>query len=128
MPSNLFYILDLIIGFASPVLFLVLYRLNVISRQSWRIFWLGAAIGLTWEIPMFVGSYETTTLATLTTITPYPFHYAVFMILHTLWDGGLFYFNGHPITLFPQLVWFYGSLLFYFLVLHFIPQKNPERN
>lgn len=187
MPSGLFYTLDLIIGFSSPVLVFILYRLKLISRQSWLVFWLGAAIGLTWEIPMFVGSYETTALVTLTTITPYPFHYSLFMVSHTLWDGGLFligywlvlffcdgpcfdrfnpkaliiliiygqlqeflvefgavsssawtfirydwnpalfHFNEHPITLFPQLVWLYGSGLFYFLVLKWIPKKQIQK-
>jgi len=44
------------------------------------------------------------------------------------WNPALFYFHGHPITLFPQLVWLYGSLLFYFLLLKLIPSINPEKN
>jgi hypothetical protein len=173
---SMFYELDLIIGFGAPILVGILYQLKIISKSSVKIFWLGALIGLTWEIPMFVGSYETSWLITLETIHPYPYHYSLFMISHTLWDGGLFligywlvnlfskspqfkefnlkelmitvlygqgqellvefgavsnfawtfivywwnpalfYVNGSPITLFPQLVWLYGSLLFYFIV------------
>lgn len=183
MPSfqDMFYWNDLAIGFSAPLLVFVLFRMKKISGFSLRVFWLGAAIGLTWEIPMFVGSYETTALATLTTIRPYPLHYLVFMISHTLWDGGLFligywlvllmckapqfagfnfrellvllvygqlqefmvemgatgneawtfivywwnpvlfYWNGHPITLFPQLCWLYGPIAFYFLLLKLRP-------
>ena len=66
----IFYLLDLIIGYTAPILFYVLYRLKLINKFSLKIFWIGAAIGLTWEIPMFVGSYETTTLVTLKTINP----------------------------------------------------------
>jgi hypothetical protein len=175
--SELFYILDLIIGYTAPIFVFFLYRIKKINKLSWYVFWVGAAIGLTWEIPMFVGSYSTTFLVTLETISPYPFHYSVFMISHTLWDGGLFligywlvllicrapqferfnakellilivygqiqellvetgavansawvfieywwnpalfYVNGYPITLYPQLVWLCGPILFYYVIL-----------
>ncbi len=173
----IFYHIDLIIGFSAPILVYVLYRLKKIRKFSWYIFWVGAAIGLTWEIPMFIGSAETTYFVTIETIRPYPYHYLIFMISHTLWDGGLFlmgywlvlllckspnfehfnikeliilivygqiqeliveigavsnsawtfivywwnpalfHVNGYPITLYPQLVWLYGPIVFYYLLL-----------
>ena len=172
----MFYWIDLAIGFSAPMLVFLLLGMKKISRFSWCIFWVGAAIGLTWEIPMFVGSNVTTALATIITIRPYPVHYSIFVISHTLWDGGLFligywlvlllckspqfesfnvkeilvlvgygqiqefmvemgatandawafvvywwnpalfHWNGHPITLFPQLCWVYGSIVFYLLL------------
>ncbi|MHA1150970.1 MAG: hypothetical protein ACTSR8_22340 [Promethearchaeota archaeon] len=35
------------------------------------------------------------------------------------WNPALFYVNEYPITLYPQLCWLYGSLLFYSSVLKF---------
>jgi hypothetical protein len=180
--QDLFYWLDLAVGFSGPVFAFFLLRMKIISGFSWRVFWVGAAIGLTWEIPIFVGSYETTALATIVAIRPYPLHYLTFMISHTLWDGGLFligywlvlllcrepqfksfnvkellvllvwgqfqefmvemgstannawtfieywwnpalfHWNGHPITLFAQLVWLYGPIAFYFILLKLKPK------
>ena len=182
----IFYQLDLIIGFSAPILVYVLYRTKKIDKFSWYIFWIGAAIGLTWEIPMFVGSYETTFFVTLTTISPYPYHYLIFMVSHTLWDGGLFllgywlvklickspqfdefnvkelviliiygqiqeiiveigavsndawtfiaytwnpalfFFNGYPITIYPQICWLYGILMFYYVVLKLKPKFDEK--
>ena len=184
--SNLqaiFYQLDLLIGFGAPILVYILYRINKISKLSLCIFWMGAAIGLTFEIPMFVGSYEGFFI-TIETIRPYPFHYIVFMISHTFWDGGLFligywlvillckspnfdkfkikelvilivygqiqeiivefgavsnntwtfieywwnpalfYVNEYPITLYPQICWLYGILIFYYILLKMKPKFN----
>ena len=33
------------------------------------------------------------------------------------WNPTLFFFNGHPITLFPQVFWLYGSTVYYLLLL-----------
>ncbi len=175
--QDLFYYFDLLIGFTAPIIVYILYRTDKIDRLSWCVFWLGAAVGLTWEIPMFIGSYETTFFITLETIRPYPYHYLFFMICHTLWDGmlfligyrlvlllsksprfdkfnikelliliiygqiqefiveigavsnsawtffvywwnpALFYVNEYPITLYPQLSWLFGTILFYYLLL-----------
>ena len=175
--QDYFFYLDLLIGFTAPIIVLILYKFKKINKISWLVFWIGAAIGLTWEIPMFVGSYENTFFVTLRTIRPYPFHYSIYMISHTFWDGGLFligywlvlliskepqfktfsikellitilygqiqeilvelgaisnsawtfieywwnpalfYVNGYPITLYPQLCWLLGSLFFYLTVL-----------
>ena len=87
--ESVFYQLDLLIGFGAPILVYILYRINKINKFSLYVFWVGAAIGLTWEIPMFVGSYEGFFI-TIQQIRSYPFHYLVFMISHTLWDGALF--------------------------------------
>ncbi len=133
---------------------------------------------------MFVGSNEGFFM-TLEVIRPYPLHYLIYMISHTLWDGALFligywivlliyksphfekfnlkelmvliiygqiqeilveigavsnlawtfivywwnpalfYVNGYPITLYPQICWLYGTFLFYFLLLK-MKSKNKE--
>ena len=87
--KNSYYWLDLLVGFGSPILLFTLYRLKKVDRLDWRLFWLGAFIGLFWEIPIFVLSGESS-LPIVTWPRPFPFHYSVFMISHTLWDGAIF--------------------------------------
>lgn len=85
-----YYWLDLLVGYAAPLIAFGLYRTGRISRFVWRLFWVGCALGLTWEIPMFVLSAADTGLPLLVWVRPLPAHYLVFMLSHTLWDGGLF--------------------------------------
>lgn len=84
-----YYYADLIIGFLFPIFFYFLYRTGKADKTIWRLFWLGAAIGLAWEVPIFVLSQHTS-FPIISWIRPLPFHYIIFVIAHTLWDGGLF--------------------------------------
>ena len=86
----IYYVLDLLVGFGSPFLVYALYRRDKVEKLVWHLFWVGAAIGLTWEIPIFVLSAETSDWATIRWVQPLPLHYSVFLLSHTLWDGGLF--------------------------------------
>jgi hypothetical protein len=85
-----YYCLDLLVGYGSPILFYLLYRTGRIDRFLWHFYWIGVAVGLLWEIPIFVLSGEATSLPLVTWTRPIPAHYAVFMISHSLWDGLLF--------------------------------------
>ena len=87
---SLYYYLDLLVGYSSPLLFYLLYKTGRINRFLWHFFWIGFLVGLTWEIPIFVLSAESTTLPIVTWIRPFPVHYLVFMISHSLWDGLIF--------------------------------------
>ena len=84
-----FYLIDFTIGAALPLTLLFLYLGKKISTFTWRIFWIGTAIGLTWEIPLSnldgLGIVDVFTF-----ITPPPAHFALIIISHSLWDGGLF--------------------------------------
>lgn len=84
-----YYWLDLLVGYGSPVVLYVLYRRKLVAARDWRLFWLGALIGLTWEIPIFMLSAHAI-LPIVTWIRPFPTNYAIFMISHTLWDGAIF--------------------------------------
>jgi len=88
--SDYYYHLDLLVGFSSPVVFYLLYRTGRIDRFLWRFFWIGVAVGATWEIPIFVLSGEPTSLPLISWVRPLPAHYLVFMVCHSLWDGLLF--------------------------------------
>jgi hypothetical protein len=84
-----FYWLDLAIGYATPLLVWSLYRRARLSRPVWQLFWIGCALGLTWEVPVFVLSAHDTGVPLLGWVRPLPLPYPVFLLAHTLWDGGL---------------------------------------
>ena len=54
-----------------------------------RLFWLGVAIGLTWEIPIFASTIVAPN-AIVGFVREPPLHPMVFMVAHAFWDGGLF--------------------------------------
>jgi len=82
-----YYYLDLLIGFSSPFIFYFLYKTGRIEKYVWHFFWIGVIVGLTWEIPIFVLSGESTPVPVIIWIRPLIAHYLVFMISHSLWDG-----------------------------------------
>ncbi len=81
--------LDLLIGFGSPLVLLWAHASGRISVRWWRLFWLGAAVGLTWEVPIFVLSTYTS-VPIVSWPTALPLSPMILMVSHTLWDGGLF--------------------------------------
>jgi hypothetical protein len=84
-----FYYLDFAIGAAVPLTVIVLYASKIISPFTWKMFWIGTAIGLMWEMPLStldgLGIVDIFRFA-----TPPPAHFIVIIISHTFWDGGLF--------------------------------------
>jgi len=87
---NNFYWFDLIIGYSAPFIVYILYYTKKVEKPIWHLFWMGAAIGLIWEVPIFVLSAEPAYFPIITYIRPQPINYLFFMVAHTLWDGGLF--------------------------------------
>lgn len=84
-----YYWLDLLVGFGSPILLYVLVRKNVVGRRDWKLFWIGAAIGLSWELPIFMLS-ALSSYPVIIWLRPLPLNWVIFMICHTLWDGAIF--------------------------------------
>ncbi len=54
-----------------------------------QLFWLGVAIGLTWEIPIFLSAIFASDPIVGFLREP-PLDPFVFMVAHSFWDGGLF--------------------------------------
>lgn len=95
-----YYYLDLLVGFAAPLVFFILYKTGRIDKFLWSFFWIGVLVGTTWEIPIFVLSGEKTALPLIVWNKPLPIHYLAFMICHSLWDGMLFVIGVRLILLF----------------------------
>jgi len=85
-----FYWIDFAIGVAAPLVAYALYRGGRIDRFMWGLFWLGFAIGLTWEVPMQVLNQMGDAWAVHRYVRPPPVHFSVIIVLHSCWDGGLF--------------------------------------
>ena len=174
MNTNLYYALDIAIAISLPMMAIIGYRKGWINLIAWKLFWIGCAIGSTWEFALYINHGAENPV--LLMLTPFPGHPILHAILHTFWDGGLFIagyflvfqFSSSPrfskfcwreliililwgqvqeffvetsgtfmtawtysdtipwnpvlfqlgegqITLIPQLVWFFASILFYFI-------------
>jgi len=87
LPTS-YYTLDLVLALAFPLAVGVLCRRGVLPRRTWRLFWVGAALGLAWEVPIFAMSAWSGT-PIVRWPTPLPAHPAVFIAAHSLWDGAL---------------------------------------
>lgn len=84
-----FYTLDLLIGYGLPVLVFLLSR-SPRRAFLWRLYWLGVAIGMVWEFPIFVLSAPGAEAPVLVFPRGLPVHLGWILVSHTLWDGGLF--------------------------------------
>ncbi|MBW2256243.1 MAG: hypothetical protein JRI25_16835 [Deltaproteobacteria bacterium] len=83
-----YYTLDLALALAFPLAVWGLCRRGVLHARAWRLFWMGAALGLAWEVPIFALS-AWTGQPVLHWPAPLPAHPAVFIVAHSLWDGAL---------------------------------------
>jgi hypothetical protein len=170
-----FYWIDFTIGGLTPIVVYILYRSGRIDRFVWLLFWVGFALGLTWEVPMSVLNEIGPPYAVARFVRPLPTHFSMIILMHSFWDGGLFLlgvwlvhlicggpvferfrwpelmvlllwgqaselwveltstfgeawayvpkpwnpslfrFNGHDITLMPQLIWFAAPIVFYLI-------------
>ncbi len=86
--AHAYYAADIFLALAFPTLVWLGRARAWPNPHAWRLFWIGAAIGLTWEIPIFALSAWTGS-PILTWLTPLPLPPAAFIVLHSLWDGAL---------------------------------------
>ena len=84
-----FFTIDLLVGFSLPVYIHLRHRSGSDGAGVIRLFWLGVAIGLTWEIPIFLSAVFAANPVVGFLREP-PLHPFVFMVAHAFWDGGLF--------------------------------------
>ena len=87
--KNAYYWLDLLVGYGFPAVLFIFYLRGKASRRDWRLFGIGALIGLAWEVPIFALS-ALSQAPIVHWVRPFPTHWTIFMIAHTLWDGAIF--------------------------------------
>jgi hypothetical protein len=177
-----FYWIDFTIGGAMPIAAFILYRFGRIDKFQLCLFWIGVALGLTWEVPMSCLTTFSKSIPVHYFVRPMPVNFIVWIILHSFWDGGLFVlgvwivkwicrdphferfrpcelaalllwgqaselwveltstfaggwvyitywwnpllfiFNGHDITILPQLIWLVAPIVFYLVALWLKPR------
>ncbi|MDD5224809.1 MAG: hypothetical protein PHE84_12565 [bacterium] len=78
-------VLDLVIGFGTPIAGFILYRANILPRREWCLLWLGIAIGLGFEIPFNLAGDDF-----LRVLVDWPLPRITVNICHSFWDGLLF--------------------------------------
>ena len=84
-----FWWLDLAIAVGVTAFVVVGCRATAPGPWIRRLFWLGVAIGATWEVPLFV-SNTWSDHPVLVMLSPPPVPPLVLIVFHSLWDGGLF--------------------------------------
>ncbi len=84
-----FYAIDLFVGLSLPVYIHLRRGSRSDGAAIVPLFWLGVAIGLTWELPIFLSALLATD-PILGFVRPPPLHPIVFMVAHSFWDGGIF--------------------------------------
>lgn len=84
-----FWWLDLAIAIGVTTYVLVGCRSGERGRFITRLFWLGVAIGLAWEVPIFISArFAQNPVIELFSQPPVPT--LTLILFHSLWDGGLF--------------------------------------
>lgn len=104
--KDYFYWIDFSIGAVTPIIVFLLYRSGRISKFVWHLFWLGFALGLTWEVPMSLLNEYSATRPMARFIQPLPTHFSVLIISHTFWDGGLFLLGVLLVSMTHKSGWF----------------------
>ncbi len=100
-----FYEIDFGIATATLLAVFAFHRTKIISNYVWRLFWLGFALGLCWEVPLSVlNAYGAQPPARF--LTPLPTHFSVLIIMHSFWDGGLFLIGVALVYLSNRPAWF----------------------
>jgi hypothetical protein len=83
-----FYAIDFAVAGSTLVVVGLLYRTGRIDKFIWVLFWVGVGLGLTWEAPMQILNAIGHPVHSYT--RPAPVSPAVIVVMHSLWDGGLF--------------------------------------
>ena len=84
-----FYLIDFTLGISICLIVSVLYVIKKIKRFTYYLYWIGFCLGMCWEFSM-VFLTEMGIFAFYVYHTPLPAHFMVIVIIHSLWDGGLF--------------------------------------
>ncbi len=81
---------DIAVALALPLALFALFRFGRIGRFVWVMFWIGVAIGLTWELPLHFAGPEHSSTPVFELISAWPLPPILQPLLHASWDGGIF--------------------------------------
>ncbi|MCU0844654.1 MAG: hypothetical protein MUC76_06985 [Spirochaetes bacterium] len=85
-----FFIVDIVLGLSAAAIAAVLYSTGRMGRFMWYLFWLGAALGLSWELGCNIQMALSPDAPLARFLRPLPVHAGVIVAVHALWDGALF--------------------------------------
>jgi hypothetical protein len=86
----MFFALDVAVAIALPLVLWWLHRRGATPPVIWPLFWLGVAIGLTWELGYHFTGPLYSQDPSYVQAAEYPGHPLLQPFMHALWDGGLF--------------------------------------
>lgn len=81
---------DILISITIPFCVWVMVQTSVLEPEFWRMYWLGALIGLSWELGFHFTGPEYAKNPSYVKLSAFPLPPIFQPLLHTLWDGGLF--------------------------------------
>ena len=84
-----FWWIDLAIALGVTAFVVLGCRTGARGQFIRRLFWLGVAVGLTWEVPIFLSAVFADH-PVITVLSPPPVPPLFLIVAHSLWDGGLF--------------------------------------
>lgn len=87
--GNAVWALDVVVGLAVPVALTAGARARLLRAGDLRRYWLGVALGLTWEVPLFVAGTGHLGPPAWVFLSPFPLPSVGLVAVHALWDGGL---------------------------------------
>ena len=89
--------MEYVLLYADPIIALILlvgftwaWLSRQISSKMYLLFWIGALLGICWELPLFLTGPEFSETPPYRLMAPFPIHPQLQWICHSIWDGGLF--------------------------------------
>jgi len=87
---NWFFVTDIAVALAMPLVYGWLRRSRCVPASVWSLYWVGCAIGLTWELGYYVTGPRLSDDPSWVATAEFPLPAILQPLLHTLCDGGLF--------------------------------------
>ena len=83
-------LLDVTLALGALAWFVVSHLRSTITRTTWRQYWAGFLLGMTWELTFYLVGPQFSADPPYHLAVPFPLHPAAQPILHSFWDAALF--------------------------------------